>query len=276
MQRLFLAVKALFALSTNCSLTPLRIQPPQIMAILAFMAISLSGCSGPHQSVQPATRVLVFSKTAAFRHDSIPNGISAIQQLGANNHFAVDASEDASIFTDQDLAKYQAIIFLSTSGEILDDHQKGAFQRYIQGGHGFVGIHSASDTERNWPWYGGLVGAVLQSHPLIQPGSINVTDTTNPSTSFLPMSWGRTDEWYNFGANPRGSVHVLATLDETTYSGGTMGADHPIAWCHEYQGGRAWYTAGGHTQGSYSEPLYVMHILGGIEYAAGLATADCG
>ena len=243
--------------------------------LVVTVLLILSGCSGPSQTSQPAATVLIFSKTTAFRHDSIPDGISAIQQLGANHHFAVDASEDASIFTDQKLAKYQAVIFLNTSGDILDDNQKSALQRYIQGGRGFVGIHSASDTEHNWPWYGGLVGAFFQSHPAIQPGSIKVADTANPSTNFLPMSWGRTDEWYNFASNPRRSVHVLAALDETTYTGGTMGADHPIAWCHEYQGGRSWYTAGGHTKESYAEPLFVRHILGGIEYATGLAAADC-
>jgi type 1 glutamine amidotransferase len=166
--------------------------------------------------VQP--KVLVFSKTAGYRHASIPDGIAAIQRLGAANQFAVDAS---------------------------------------------------------WPWYGHLVGAYFRSHPAIQPASVSIEDFTNPSTAFLPANWQRTDEWYNFATNPRGSVHVLATVDENTYSGGTMGSDHPIAWCHLYDGGRAWYTAGGHTIQSYSEPLFQRHILGGIEYAAAMKAANC-
>jgi len=220
-------------------------------------------------SVWAQPKVLVFSKTTGFRHDSIPDGIAAIQKLGANNNFAVDATEDAAIFSDAALAQYKAVIFLNTTGDILDANQKAAFQRYIRGGGGFAGIHSASDTEHNWAWYGGLVGAYFQNHPAIQTATVKVEDHAHPSTASLPDRWVRTDEWYNFSTNPRGSVRVLATLDETTYTGGTMGADHPTAWCHVYDGGRAWYTGGGHTKESYSEPLFLQHLLGGIQFAGG-------
>jgi glucose/arabinose dehydrogenase/PKD repeat protein/type 1 glutamine amidotransferase len=237
-------------------------------------------CSGALDiaQAQPANyKVLVFSKTAGFRHSSIPNGLAAIRTLGTNNSFSVDASENSAVFSDANLAQYQAVIFLCTTGDILDGNQQAAFEAYIRAGGGFVGIHSASDTEYTWPWYGGLVGAYFSSHP---PGTaqatIKVADRIHPSSASLPKRWVRTDEWYNFQSNPRGTVHVLATLDETTYSGGTMGFDHPFAWCHEYDGGRAWYTAGGHTEASYSEPLFLAHILGGIEFAAGIKTSDCG
>ncbi|MEJ0091490.1 MAG: ThuA domain-containing protein [Limisphaerales bacterium] len=221
--------------------------------------------------------VLVFSETAGFRHDSITNGIAAIRMLGTNNDFEVDASEDASVFNDANLSNYQAVIFLSTTGDILNANQQDAFERYIKNGGGFVGIHSASDTEYSWPWYGGLVGAYFSSHPAGTPtATVKVADRINPSTASLPKRWIRTDEWYNFQTNPRGNVHVLATLDETTYSGGTMGFDHPIAWCHDYDGGRAWYTAGGHTPESYSDPLFLQHLLGGIEYAVGEVSVDTG
>ncbi len=215
-------------------------------------------------------KVLVFSKTAGFRHSSIDEGIAAIQQLGIDNNFEVDATEDASVFTFANLSQYDAVIFLSTTGDILNQTQQEAFEQYIQSGGGFVGIHAASDTEYSWPWYGGLVGAYFASHP---PGTteatIEVADKLHPSTEGLPEYWVRTDEWYNFQDNPRGDVHVLATLDEDSYVGGTMGYDHPIAWMHDYDGGRAWYTAGGHTEESYSEPLFMEHILGGILYASG-------
>jgi glucose/arabinose dehydrogenase len=220
--------------------------------------------------------VLIFSKTTGFRHASIPDGIAAIQSLGAENDFEVDASEDANVFVDANLAQYQAVVFLSTTGDILDGNQQAAFERYIQAGGGFVGIHSAADTEYDWPWYGGLIGAYFLSHPQIQTATIKVADRVHPSTSMLPKRWVRNDEWYNFRANPRGKVHVLATLDESTYTGGTNAPDHPIAWCHEYDGGRAWYTAGGHTNESYSEALFLAHLLGGIEFAAGAKPADCG
>ena len=222
------------------------------------------------QQAQVRYSVLVFSRTTGFRHDSIADAISAVRALGDQNGFLLDATEDPSVFTDATLAGYSAVIFLLTTGHILEADQQAAFQRYIQAGNGFVGVHSAADTEYDWSFYGGLVGAYFASHPDIQSASIRREDSNHPSTVLLPDLWIRTDEWYNFQTNPRDNtdIRVLASLDETTYAGGTMG-DHPIAWYHSYAGGRAWYTAGGHTSESYSEPLFLAHLLGGIEYAAG-------
>lgn len=229
---------------------------------LALFAASTftAGAAGSFQ-------ILVFSKTAAFRHVSIADGISAIRDLGALNNFGVVATEDASVFNDQALSAFKAVVFLSTTGDILDANQQAAFERYIQKGGGFVGVHSASDTEYTWPWYGGLVGAYFANHPAIQNANVVVEETNHVSTGHLPLTWTRNDEWYNFQANPRANVHVLCRLDESSYSGGSMG-DHPIAWHHDYDGGRAWYTAGGHTSTSYYEPLFRVHLLGGIRYAA--------
>jgi len=213
-------------------------------------------------------RILLFSKTTGFRHESIPDAIAALQKLGTQHGFAVDATEDAATFTDERLGRYRAVVFLMTTGDVLDDAQQAAFERYIRAGNGYVGVHSASDTEYTWPGYGGLVGAYFDNHPAIQEARIQIEDSTHPSTAGLPSPWTRTDEWYNFRTNPRARVHVLATLDESTYQGGTMGADHPIAWYHDYDGGRAWYTAGGHTSASYAEPEFLQHLLGGVLYAA--------
>lgn len=219
--------------------------------------------------------VLVFSKTTGFRHDSIPDGIAAIERLGAENNFAVYATEDESQFTDENLALFDAVIFLNTTGTVLNAEHKAAFERFIRNGGGFVGIHSASDTEYNWPWYGRLVGAYFRSHPAIQQANIEVVDRFHPSTAALRELWTRTDEWYNFRTNPRGQVHILAMLDETSYTGGDMKFDHPISWCQNFDGGRSWYTAMGHTRATYTEPLYLMHLLGGIRTAAGAEEADC-
>jgi glucose/arabinose dehydrogenase/type 1 glutamine amidotransferase len=223
-------------------------------------------------------RVLVFSETAAFRHGSIPTGRAAIQQLGAQNGFTVDTTEDSADFTDANLARYDAVIWLSTTGDVLNDEQQAAFERYIQGGGGYAGIHSASDTEYDWAWYGGLVGAYFNNHPAQQTADLVVTDSAHPSTESLPTVWRRFDEWYNFRTNPRGNVHVLLTIDERSYSPGpgALGSDHPMAWCHAYDGGRAWYTGLGHTSASYSEPLFLEHLLGGIKWATGMAGGDCG
>lgn len=220
---------------------------------------------------------LVFSRTTGFRHGSIPVGIEAITQLGAANDFTVTATEDPSVFSDEGLADYEVVVFLSTTGDVLDAGQQAAFERYIQGGGGYAGIHAASDTEYDWPWYGDLVGAYFLSHPANQDATIDVEDPAHPSTAHLPDRWDRHDEWYNFRSNPRGDVHVLASLDEDSYDpgSGAMGADHPTAWCQVYDGGRSWYTGGGHTDESYAEPAFREHLLGGIQTAAGVVDSDC-
>jgi uncharacterized protein len=233
---------------------------------------STNSSGSPTTTNQCSRRLLVFSKTGGFRHASIKDGKIALQKLAAEQNFSVDFTEDAAAFTDANLAHYDAVVFLLTTGTILDDNQKAAFERYIRAGGGYVGVHSASDTEYAWSWYGGLVGAYfdrIHGHSKVVQATIHVIDRTHPSTMMLPMLWVRTDEWYNFASNPRGKVNVLMTIDEKTYKGGTMGADHPIAWYHEYDGGRAWYTALGHTSESYSEPLFLAHLWGGIIYASG-------
>lgn len=221
---------------------------------------------------------LVFSKTAAFRHSNIDEGVTAIQQLGTANGFNVTATEDAAAFTDENLAQYEVVIFLSTTGDVLNEAQQGAFERYIQAGGGYAGIHAASDTEYSWPWYGNLVGSYFNNHPAGTPtATVKVEDHAHASTADLESRWQRTDEWYNFRTNPRGKVHVLASMDETTYApgSGAMGAEHPIAWCQDYDGGRSWYTGMGHTEASFVDATFLQHVLGGIKTAAGVVPSDC-
>ncbi|MFD0318385.1 ThuA domain-containing protein [Streptomyces flavalbus] len=226
-------------------------------------------------AADPAYKILVFSKTAGFRHSSIGNGIAAFRELGAANNFTVDATEDANAFTGGNLAQYRAVVFLSTTGDVLNGTQQTAFEQYIQGGGGYVGVHAAADTEYDWPFYGGLAGALFQSHPAIQPARVKVEDRAHDATAHLGGAWQRTDEWYNYRTNPRTTAHVLASLDESSYSGGSMSGDHPISWCKDYQGGRAFYTGGGHTDESYTEPAFRRHLLGGVRWAAGMTKADC-
>lgn len=214
------------------------------------------------------SRILVFSKTAGFRHGSIPLGKKALMDMGAANGFAVDTTEDAAVFQDVNLSKYNAVVFLSATGDVLNHIQQAAFERYIQSGGGFVGIHAATDCEYFWPWYGKLVGAYFKSHPRIQKAKLVVKDKSHISTSHLPDIWERADEWYNFRKAPEG-VNVLISIDEKSYEGGQNGDNHPMAWYHEYDGGRAFYTELGHTNESFSEPLLLQHILGGIKYAIG-------
>jgi type 1 glutamine amidotransferase len=220
--------------------------------------------------VAPRFAVLVFSRTTGYRHASIPAGVDALRQLGGAHGFTVAVTEDGSAFTRENLAHYQVVIWLSTSGDVLDDDQRNAFEGYIREGGGYVGVHGAADTEYQWAWYGGLVAAYFRSHPEPQPATLTVRDPQHPSTAHLSPAWRRFDEWYDFRSLPGPDVAVLLTLDEETYRGGGMGAHHPIAWCHEYQGGRAFYTGCGHTAESFDEPAFRQHLLGGIRWAAGV------
>ncbi|WP_329082608.1 ThuA domain-containing protein [Streptosporangium sp. NBC_01469] len=219
--------------------------------------------------------VLVFSKTAGFRHDSIPTGIQAIRDLGTANGFTVTATEDANAFNASNLATYEAVVFLSTTGDVLNATQQTAFQNYVNGGGGYLGVHAAADTEYDWAYYGQLVGAWFSGHPAIQQATVKTEDNTHPATSHLGATWSRSDEWYNYRTNPRSTARVLQSLDEGTYSGGTMNGDHPITWCHPQGSGRSFYTGLGHTIQSYAEPAFRSLLLGGIKYAAGQVAADC-
>lgn len=255
-----------------------RTRPLKPLALLVAVAAT-TALAVPGAAAEEETRfdALVFSKTAGYRHGSIPVGIDAIERLGQEHGFTVDTTEDAADFNDENLARYEVVIWLSTTGNVLDETQQQAFERYIQAGGGYAGVHAASDTEYDWPWYGELVGAYFRGHPAQQTATVKVAGRSNPSTAVLPNRWVRFDEWYNFRGNPRGAVRVLAQLDEKTYDAGPtgMGDDHPIAWCHAYDGGRAWYTGMGHTNASYSEPLFLSHLLGGVEQVAGAASFNC-
>jgi len=211
-------------------------------------------------------KVLIFSKTNGYRHKSIPVAIEAIKKLGEQNDFIADATEDSLFLTSANLQQYKAIIFVSPTGEILGEDQKTALQEYIHKGGGFVGIHAATDCEYKWPWYGKLVGAYFDSHPRQQQAKLTVVNKKHISTKMLPATWERFDEWYNFkDISP--SLKVVMKIDETSYTGGKNGNNHPVAWYQAFEGGRAFYTALGHTDESYSEPLFLQHLLGGIKYA---------
>ncbi|MEO8620130.1 MAG: ThuA domain-containing protein [bacterium] len=243
-----------------------------VSAVVFLLATAL--VSGAWRS--PAPRILVFSKTAGFRHTSIEPGIVAIKKLGQENGFAVDATEDAGAFTDKNLKQYQTVVFLSTTGDVLNAQQQDAFERYIQAGGGWVGIHSATDTEYDWPWYGRLAGAYFTSHPLdpnVRKGTFRVLDKNHPSTAGLPDVWEREDEFYNFKSiSP--DIHVLIDIDEKSYKGGSNGDHHPMSWYHAFDGGRAFYTNMGHTDATFTEAPFLRHLLGGLRYAMGKGRLD--
>ncbi|MBC7921941.1 MAG: ThuA domain-containing protein [Ferruginibacter sp.] len=232
--------------------------------LLFFVGLTL------HSFAQSTSKpkILVFSMTNGYRHESIPKGIAAIEKLGTENGFEVDATEDSTQFTEENLNQYRSVVFLCTTGDVLNDAQQVAFQKFIQSGKGYVGIHAAADTEYDWPWYNKLAGAYFKSHPKQQKAIVQVIDKKHVSTSFLPDKWERFDEWYSY-KSIQPDLKVLAKLDEKSYAGGENGDNHPIAWYHDFEGGRAFYTGFGHTDESYLEPLFLRHLLGGIQYTLG-------
>ena len=230
-------------------------------------------------------RALVFSKTAGFRHkDSIPLGNALLAQQFKAQGLEADITEDAAVFTAENLAKYRVVAFMSTTGDIMGDvlakdaskeakdanvkvaeTRRAAFQAWMENGGAFVGIHAASDTEYKWPWYGKMIGGYFAGHPKIQPATLRPVIKDHPSTKHLPDEWKRKDEWYSF-RNLQPDNVVLILLDEKTYEGGKNGDYHPIAWCKEVGKGRMFYTALGHTKESFSEPDFIKHLDGGVRW----------
>jgi type 1 glutamine amidotransferase len=241
-------------------------KPMRFVVIVGCLVLGLVITGATHHAVKP--RVLIFSKTNGFRHASIPVGIAAIRKLGEENNFDVDTTEDSTAFRIDNLKKYAALIFLSPTGKVFGPQEELALQDYIHHGGGFVGIHAATDCEYNWQWYGDLVGAYFKMHPKQQMAKFIVVDKKHWSTSHLPDVWERFDELYNFKyVSPH--IHPLIKIDETSYDPGEgrMGENHPMAWYQYYDGGRSFYTELGHTNESYSDPNYLKHILGGIQWA---------
>jgi len=220
----------------------------------------------PERFARPA--VLIFCKTNGYHHASITTGIAAITKLGQENGFAVDTTADSTWFRDKILRKYKALIFLSPTGTVFGAQEEKALQNYIHKGGGFVGIHAAADCEYNWQWYGDLVGGYFKSHPKQQEAKFIIVDKDNPATQGLPDPWTHFDELYNYKYYAP-DIKVLIKVDESSYTGGANGDNHPMAWYHDFEGGRSFYTALGHTDASWSDPLFLHHLLAGIQYAMG-------
>jgi type 1 glutamine amidotransferase len=228
----------------------------------------IPGRPAPEPTPVDERGVLVFSRTAGFRHASIPTGVATLERICATLGLPFEATEDSSIFDDADLERFRVVVFLSTTGDVLDLRQEAAFERWIKAGGTFVGIHAAADTEYDWPFYREVVGAFFRSHPAIQPARVEVIDRDHPSTAHLPELWTRTDEWYDYRAAPGDAFRVLMRLDESSYEGGQMGTPHPIAWLRDDATARAFYTGGGHTHECFAEPEFVRHLEGALRWAA--------
>ena len=222
----------------------------------------------PAPAVITLKSILVFSRTSGFRHGSIGPGKAALTALGKAHGFRVQVTEDPTLFNNAELEKHQVVVFLNTTQDVLEPAQEQIFEQWIRAGGGYVGIHSASDTEYDWAFYGHLVGAYFSGHPRVQEATVNVVYPKHPAMMHLPRSWQRTDEWYNFKKLPE-NVRILAWLDTDSYEGSTMKGKHPAAWCHMIDKGRSLYTVGGHTNESFAEPLFMKHLHGAIWWASG-------
>ncbi len=244
------------------------------LLVLCVAGAVLIACVAAQKQTTGA--VLVFTKTAGFRHDSIPDAVNAIKELAMRDGLDITTTEDAAVFTDNNLRQYRAVVFALTTGDVLNDTQQSALERFVKTGGGWLGIHSASDTEYNWAWYGQLVGAYFKNHPNGLQDTVVSADSDHPLSRSIPSDgWRVRDELYNFRTNPRGTVRVLATLDERTYQGGTMGADHPIIWCRDLESGRAWYTGLGHSKAMFTDPTFRASLLVGLRYATGIEPVTC-
>ena len=241
----------------------------RLLSVLLLLTLCLQASA----NMAPRARVLVFTGTSGWHHDSIPTAVAALQRLGAQDGMQVDHSSDAGDFNARNLGRYKAVVFANTTLDVLDDQQQAAMEKFVRAGGGFMGIHSAADTEYDWPWYGELVGAWFKSHPpgLQTSRVLFENEHAEGEDADAPKDWIVTDELYNYRSNPREHVQVLATVQETDYDGGTMGADHPIAWCHAFDGGRAWYSGLGHGIELYADPVFLAQLRRGLRYATGIS-----
>lgn len=240
-----------------------------VLLVLAFCCFFIGTAQQTEQQADESDRILVFSKTSGFRHQSIESGVALLEKLARENNFEITHTEDSLDFNTAHLNQFKMVLFLSTTNDVLGAAEQSALKEFMHAGGSFMGIHAATDTEFHWPWYGRMVGAYFVGHPNnpnVREAHIQVLDSTHAATQMLPeATWIRKDEWYNFKAISS-DIKVLLNLDESSYEGGTNGKHHPIAWYHEFEGARVFYTGGGHTEESFSEPLFIAHLLGGINY----------
>ncbi|HKH61022.1 MAG TPA: ThuA domain-containing protein [Flavitalea sp.] len=248
----------------------------RLLSAILLCMIHISFSAGV-SAQQKQFKALLVTTTKGWHHESLHAGVLALQDLGKKNFFDVVLFENPNGFTDKYVEQFQVIIFLNTTGDIFDSAQQKVMERFIQSGKGYVGIHSASDTEYDWEWYTKLVGRMFHIHPAIQTARMNVIDTKFPGLQGFTGNKLFTDEWYEFGPEKTSGLNYILAIDESSYNakvqwgakkGEGMGQLHPVAWYHNYDGGRAFYTALGHVPTIFSDPIYLNHLYSGIFWAA--------
>ncbi len=244
---------------------PHRAPAPSVWLLLMLVSLSVTA-----PLLAEPLNLLVFTRTEGFRHNSIEDGVTMLEAIAAEEGHTVTRTEETDLFTTQALASFDVVVWLSATGDVLDPPEEAAFESYIQSGGGYLGIHAAADCEYGWPWYGQLLGngAWFASHPAIQVADLVLEDPFHPGAGTFGAVTPFEDEWYNFQANPRPAVQVLFTLDESSYDpgSGAMGDDHPITWAHNFQGGRAFYTALGHRSETFADARFIEKIRGALRW----------
>lgn len=221
-----------------------------------------------HSPLPKRQRLLVYSGTMGYRHESITAGVEALRTIGEKLNLEVIAVGGAEDFPAESLRSFQAVAFLNTTGDILESNQEAAVEDFLRLGGGFIGVHAAADTEYDWPWYGRMLGARFASHGQVEATRVVVADSRHPATRCLPPIQSRVDEWYRFRTHPDDSARVLLQASDST---GMGRRDLPLAWAKNFGAGRVFYTALGHTVESYSEPYFLNHLIGGVLWALGAA-----
>ncbi|MBK1878122.1 ThuA domain-containing protein [Pelagicoccus mobilis] len=247
---------------------------PKKFASFLLLALCFAATNGVAQQF----KALLYTKTNGWHHDSVNAGVTAMEKLSKLHDFSLTWTEHTDrFFHDESLKNFDVVIFLLTTGDVLNDEQQAAFERYIQNGGGYVGIHSAADTEYDWDWYTEMVGHMFHIHPAVQTAVLKVEDPNFPGMDRFAPKFIFTDEWYEFDAPRSDELIYLMSVDEKTYNpeanwgekrGHGMGDFHPVSWYRNYDGGRAFYTALGHLPSTYSDTDFMHHVYGGIYWAA--------
>ncbi|GGR26593.1 ThuA domain-containing protein [Streptomyces roseolus] len=218
----------------------------------------------------PTPDVLVYTRTAGYRHDSIPDGAAALTGLAAARGRTAETTEDPDAFSAEGLAGRALVVLLSTTGTVLTPGGRAALEAYLRGGGALLAVHAAANAEPDWPFYGELLGTRFAGHPPLQPGAVLVEDPAHPACAPLPARWEWTDEWYEYTSHPRvPGARVLLRADEAAYEGGTLGDDHPLAWCRTVDRGRFLFTALGHAPEAYRDPVLRAHLDGALSWLLG-------
>jgi type 1 glutamine amidotransferase len=245
----------------------------KLVAILCMVSFAFAS-----NAQSSGMKALLFTKTAGFHHESINEGVEGIRALAERHSFDLEWQVMTNVFSDEGLKKFDVVIFLNTTGDVLNDKEQAAFERYIKNGGGWVGVHAASDTEYDWEWYTKMVGMMFKIHPAQQTAYLHVDDSNFPGMGRFPEKLLWTDEWYQYQQPALSNdLHFLVSVDEKSYKpyakwgeneGKGMGDFHPISWYHNYDGGRAFYTGLGHIGAIYSDQTFLDHLYGGIYWAA--------